>query len=1733
MPRRYIEIYDPTFGGATRLSQDLTCGPINGGVFDQISFDDGNTWSSFSDALAESENDTNQQGITVKFKNGFSVRRINTTTSEAWFGFSLGKLFPLRQNGHSYLAIASVRNSGAAVSSVRLRYHTAATGGTVVEVTASGTANQTNYTRLALHIPDTYAEIGRFYIDTFASTAGSTIQLDIKSWRQFDVTGWTSAQVSALSNLSDDAINEWCAIRTDLSAVAMTTLPGITQNGNYLMLDVANSLDIANGELYKAVTANKLKQMIESGEDYKVYDNNGKEVYLVNLAETYTSESMISSSLSTNAKDAVWNGIRSVWGTCNRASYGGRYFSQSIVRNNWIKSDPTGRKYIMMYDLRNETQKAGTYAAFGLGASAGSTDIGIASHAFTFNKWIHCALLITASGEFSIDFRIYNLEVGDQFRASFKNFKLYDVTDIPISYYNRIGMNTAPLFQGEYPVQVTGKTVSFAKATLSDLIDGTDTKNSVVDADVLNSAINLGKAIDVTSGPLYFTGFTHISFDDGATWTALSDTVLSNLQKSNVWRGAFSLRSTSAGTSLHAIGWNTVNDSTAKLFPKRQSNRKYLNLMNVSVNTAASMHYLQGTLIPGVDNAFSDSTETEDPVSRVAVTFNENGISYIILYPSSSGTVRMDIYSWRQYDVTDLSNDDIVQLVKQTYINLDDAYYKYFLKEEAINPFTSAIDVTGTTVQMQPGRYYRLSASSGTYTLSVGSILENTRQQEAHITITTTASSVISTTYPLVLMDRILPNAVNTCTVKYWNGKAKLYVDDINTGYVITVTQGTDDGSAYYGFSRNLPTNYTTEYISFGEETDNKTTYVNSIIPVLHKPVSIVGNGKYVTDLSFNNGALGTDQSFSMRYLTVRDFTLTGGTIDIDRTRLSGTIHCTGGTIKFGTLNEVEGEVMSNFIFASGSTISGSGSLTIRDFIVPQGALTLDGITINGTIAQKSALRCEDAVTPLTITNCIIQGHMTTLSASYCGGALYVRAYGATSNITGTTICYNVATDTRSGQYGVGGGVYVTNSHTLNLVGCLIAGNTSAVNGWGGGICVGYSGTVNVSYCIIKANEAENGSNIAHGFTANTSATMTILNSTIADGIGGAGILSQFAGNLTIKGSTISGNTNISASGGGIRIQGSPSNGVSILLENCLISNNSAMLDSGAGIFLQTTVTTAYTISIKKCVFTGNKALFDGGGVYANNKTIVTLEDCIFSDNTPDAIGINDTATIKLKNCEILNDNITIASRVTGGSATIAIEGYFVFSNGYFRGTPNELITIASGSTINLTGNNYTDCILGSTITALGPFVVINKDGDRCDFFANSVTGSTITNTGYWLPGLRTRLVLAANTTASYRGYDLSYNNVNGNGGGVAVSGSNISAGLYGCTISGNTATYGAGICNATSGVHIDIYDSTISNNYITTARSGAVLYLINGATTSFNNCTITGNKQKTTILVDTAASRLDIKDSTISNNYITGSGEMLIRCQAGTVTISDTLITGNTTSGDIGPAGYNTTANALIVYERCVITQNKVINVSGYGGTLYNSSSARIIVKGSSIFNNTCNSGYGTIGGLNGGYQEFEDCYLQGNFQIRTITGSTICFKGEEMYFNGTVMGNTENLTFIISSGSTVNITGGNSSNAIVAANIIIHGGTDYDRPTAIIGIEYDAVYDDFREAYRTFVDLEIHGTTIARNGLIYGATIYSHDGDDHYCIYVDANGNEIEEIITNERTYVVPGGLAQVSLT
>ena len=319
----------------------------------------------------------------------------------------------------------------------------------------------------------------------------------------------------------------------------------------------------------------------------------------------------------------------------------------------------------------------------------------------------------------------------------------------------------------------------------------------------------------------------------------------------------------------------------------------------------------------------------------------------------------------------------------------------------------------------------------------------------------------------------------------------------------------------------------------------------------------------------------------------------------------------------------------------------------------------------------------------------------------------------------------------------------------------------------------------------------------------------------------------------SISGLTLTGG-DASGSGGAIFSQ------ENLAVTSSTISGNSAIFDSGGGIF-------GYSyygnVTVTSSTISGNSAGYDGGGIHANNLTV-----------------INSTITGNLTGGSgggIYSDNLTVTNTtVSGNSASSYGGGIYGFNLAVANSTVSGNSTDGSGGGIS-----------GGYVSVTGSIV----SGNSAYYDGGGISGGYVSVTLSTISGNSATNGSGGGIQSSYSYYGsftVKRSTVSGNsayegggnyGGYVTVTGSTVSGnsagysggGIYNnygdltvtsSTISGNSADSGGGIWSYTelSGVRTSIVGSTISGN--TAVSTGGGLYNVNGLTV-IEFSTITGNQ--------------------------------------------------------------------------------------------------------------------------------------------------------------------------------------------------------------------------------------------------------------------------------------------------
>ena len=336
-------------------------------------------------------------------------------------------------------------------------------------------------------------------------------------------------------------------------------------------------------------------------------------------------------------------------------------------------------------------------------------------------------------------------------------------------------------------------------------------------------------------------------------------------------------------------------------------------------------------------------------------------------------------------------------------------------------------------------------------------------------------------------------------------------------------------------------------------------------------------------------GIIGIDGSVSVSESVVRDNTGIGirntGNDDsgyplsvtntvVERNRGGGVecSYCTALTITGSTI--ADNEPAAGF--------GGSGVSFIQNLVGPTASIVGSTISGNASFGHGGGLLVEatGVTAAVSVTDTVITGNRTGLFGDGAG----IHATSAALTIDGSHIDGNVAKP-----------------------------DDVLVGGSGGGIAMDGGGALVVTNSTIDGNFADDGGGGVDLLDVPTATfTSVSLSDNVADGFGGGGFGAAGAGtSYAFVESSIDRNTSRLA-GGGIGVVNSGS-GVEVLVDRSTISNNDTTNSNGGGVFTNTPLS---SLTVRNSTVTGNSASSIGGGVAVLSTGTVTLEHATIVDNS-------------------------------------------------------------------------------------------------------------------------------------------------------------------------------------------------------------------------------------------------------------------------------------------------------------------------------------------------------------------------------------------------------------------------------------------------------------------------------------------------------------------------------------
>ncbi len=460
-------------------------------------------------------------------------------------------------------------------------------------------------------------------------------------------------------------------------------------------------------------------------------------------------------------------------------------------------------------------------------------------------------------------------------------------------------------------------------------------------------------------------------------------------------------------------------------------------------------------------------------------------------------------------------------------------------------------------------------------------------------------------------------------------------------------------------------------------------------------------------------------------------------------------------------------------------------------------------------------------------------------------------------------------------------------------------------------------------------------------FTADKSVSIFGLTLTGGDVYGSGGAIYSRAENLTITGSTISGNS--ATFGGGILTTSSD-----LTVADSTISDNSAVNGSGInsnGDNISLTVTNSAVsdnvargdeggisssgnfnnVSVSGSTISGNSALGSGAGISVRGyRSTLTVNDSTISGNSAGGSGggiFSDCQAGTRGNVTVTDSTISDNSADNGGGG--------IFNSGHLTVSGSTI----SGNSADSGGGIYSGGRIGANVTVTDSTISDNLGGRAGGGIASRDGQITVTNS-----------TVSGNSATGF--FD------NGRGGGIWCYSGDLTVTVS--TISGNSARGNGGGIYSRDG-DLTVTDSTISDNssdYSTAGYGshGGGIFNRFGPVTVIGS-TIVGNSsvQSDGGGIGSPDGRLTITNSTISGNSAVGSGGGIAN-RYGTLTVAGSTISYNSATDGGGIWG-----------NRLTVTDSTISGNSARddGGGIF-SRFGGVTMVGSTVSGNSARDGSG-----------------------------------------------------------------------------------------------------------------------------------------------------------------------------
>lgn len=592
---------------------------------------------------------------------------------------------------------------------------------------------------------------------------------------------------------------------------------------------------------------------------------------------------------------------------------------------------------------------------------------------------------------------------------------------------------------------------------------------------------------------------------------------------------------------------------------------------------------------------------------------------------------------------------------------------------------------------------------------------------------------------------------------------------------------------------------------------------------------------------------------------------------------------------------------------------SDSGAGSLRDALTQvnggTGGDTINFSGVTGTITVGSTLVITKSVT--------INGPGANILA--ISGNDAVRVFSVASTAANTVISGLTITHGNASITGTSNGAGIFASATLTVNNCTFAYNKAGFGPLNVGAAIFSSaGTLSVNSSTFYNNQAlvgDGGAIYAATLVANNS---TFYNNTAASE--GGAIWIALGSKLTIRNSTIVGNTALSSTpgqqgGGGVWITA-----IAPTITNSIISGNAAPVNpdysctTGCGTMPAGNLIGGGAPSLSPLGYNGGPTmtrfpLRSGSGIIGAglNSTLATDQRGVPRSTS----GASDLGAVQTYDLVVntINDS-TDPSTTCDGSDTCSLRDALNLANSH-----------GAGDVVTVTG-------LQGTITLGSPLPDVtsdlNIDGPGANLFTvsggNAYPVFNITN---------------SNVVANLSGLTIANGSSSSDGGGISNSGSTLT--LSNCAFSNNSATGGAsggGLANLNSAGTATVTNCTFSGN---SALSGAATYNLGTLVvenSTFNQNTASGTGSSGGGIFNQGPA--EVASSTVVGNTA-GTGGGITNNAPGTISVVNSLVAGNTEAvspgDDCSACGTQSAFNLLSTAATPVSAAQVMVGSLAYNG--------------------------------------------------------------------------------------------------------------------------------------------------------------------------------------------------------